>query len=483
MDVSERDRAIVVENGPGNTESCLGGFASVERMKIVLLLAWGSALVFIAAVFFAYPAVATVRAMVSDSIWNDARPPRLADSFRDTAARYDVWATGYLESQRATRVHAEDVPATEWPIFGSVFLLLSAEELVADGSLRLEGEARRAVDRAAEVVAHPSTASWVRAKWGEDYLTRENVFYRMLLIMGLTSHQRMTGENRYADIVEAQTRSLGEELRSRPLHLADDYPGECYPNDVLWAVAAVKRAETCGLSGFEGADELARGLIATLSGPSMTETGMPAFAVEATTGEPLQTARGSGNSGILSFAAELDPELARDWFQSYVDNFWEDGFVMGFREYPHGQRQLEDVDSGPILFGVGSVATGFGVGAARSVGRLDHAVPLAMETVPASWPTPFGLLLPGALGWMAADGWCFGELALLFASTRPIRSGDVESYSGSIPVMVWAFLAFYAGMAFVFAWLGLRVLRRIRCPVTHWLSFLESRRTEGASEG
>lgn len=62
----------------------------------------------------------------------------------------------------------------------------------------------------------------------------------------------------------------------------------------------------------------------------------------------------------------------------------------------------------------------------------------------ASWPSPFGLLLPGAMGFLAADGWCFGELALAFALTRPTYEGKITPPDGSIPPLVWVLLAFYA---------------------------------------
>jgi hypothetical protein len=83
---------------------------------------------------------------------------------------------------------------------------------------------------------------------------------------------------------------------------------------------------------------------------------------------------------------------------------------------------------------------------------MDHATVLAMETVPASWPSPFGPLLPGVLGWAAADGWCFGELALVFAMTRPVLVAETVPFSGDVPKMVWLFLFLYSTGAAVGLW-------------------------------
>ena len=60
-----------------------------------------------------------------------------------------------------------------------------------------------AVDAAMRLVLDPANAAWVRAKWGDDYLRRENVFYRMLLIMGLTSHARLTNDTTHLPLLSS----------------------------------------------------------------------------------------------------------------------------------------------------------------------------------------------------------------------------------------------------------------------------------------
>jgi hypothetical protein len=431
-----------------------------RRARGALLLLAGAALAFVAGAFFFYPAWATLRTAYSPETRATAQPPELVRTFEGTAARYSEWARNYLDKRVAASADSEDVALTEWPMFGSVFFLVTAEELSRSRSLEVVGTTHEAIRLAAEVVSHPTTSTWVQVKWGSSYLERENVFYRMLLILGLSSYESLTHDNRYAATLRTQTTSLTRELLLAPLHLADDYPGECYPNDVLWAVAALKRASALGYGSREEVNRLARGVLATLNGPAAAPQGLPAFEVDAATGEPHQPARGSASSGLLSMAGELDPHLASRWFDRYVAHYWADGWLRGFREVPLGTKSYEDVDSGPIVFGVGSVATGFGIGAARSVGRLDYAVPLTMQTVPASWPTPFGLLLPGALGWAAADGWCFGELALLFSMTRPSAAPQEVPYRGGVPALVWVFLALFLAGAGVTTWCAARLLRK-----------------------
>lgn len=395
--------------------------------------------VFVAVCCFFYPGVKLAALAMDAGIHRDGQPSDFPSRFRGTARDYRKWADRYLASRRAEQVHQNDVAGTEWPLFGTVFFLAAAEELIAAGQLTRDGETMAALDVAAEVVLAPSTAAWVRVKWGDDYQSKGNVFFRMLVIHGLTSFERASGDTRYHAIAQAQAQSLSAELMAARYHLADDYPGECYPTDVLWAVAAIQR-----VLGDEAAP-LVRAFMAALDGPLRTRYRLPAFEVNSETGEIRQGPRGSGNSGMLSFAGELDPAIARRWYEAYSTHHWVDGFVRGFREVPRGASDVMDVDSGPVIMGMGSVASLFGIGAARANGRFDHAAALSLQVLSVSWPTPFGLLLPGAMGWLAADGWCFGELALSFAMTRPTYGSAIVPHDGSVPPLTWLMILFYLG--------------------------------------
>lgn len=170
--------------------------------------------------------------------------------FNGTARRYASWAENFLDSNYAASLHHEQVAQTEWPMFGSVFFLFTAAELEKQGVVDCSrGKNRQAVDLALDIVVSPETATWVRSKWGDDYLNRENVFYRMLLIMGITSYEEIAGSSPHHDLMVQQAETLATELEEARFHLLDDYPGECYPNDVIWAVAACQRAGYNGTLG------------------------------------------------------------------------------------------------------------------------------------------------------------------------------------------------------------------------------------------
>lgn len=413
-----------------------------QKLRVrTLIEALGTAgAVVVALCFFFYPGVMLVKLAHDPGIQRDGQPADFHLGFQRTAQRFRAWAEDYLESRRAESTLAADVAGTEWPLFGTVFFLLSAEELIKQGKIQRNEELMSAMSLALKVVMDPSTATWVRQKWGDNYKNQGNVFYRMLVLHGLTSYERATLDQRYRAVQEDQARRLADELMAAPHKLADDYPGECYPTDVLWAVAAIQRALG------EAAAPLVADIMRVLDTRFRTKHGVPAFSVDSKSGEIYQGSRGSGNSGILCLAGELDPELAQGWYDSYAKHHWKDGVLSGFREVPLGDPAVMDVDSGPVVLGIGSVASLFGIGAARANGRFDHASKLTQQVLAVSWPTPFGLLVPGAMGWLAADGWCFGELALSFAMTRPTYAAVTRPHDGAVPELVWVMCAFYFGV-------------------------------------
>jgi hypothetical protein len=288
----------------------------------------------------------------------------------------------------------------------------------------------------------------------------------MLLILGLSSYERITGNTQYHAGMSQQAAMLADELSKAKFHLRDDYPGECYPADMLWAVAAIQRAAR--LDGNRH-DALAKSLMAAFDGPLMAPEGLPAFQAESRSGRIMQGARGCGNSGILLFASELDPVIAGRWYEAYEKNFWKDnGWLIGFTEMPLNLRdRFMDVDSGPVVFGIGSVSSAFGIGAAKTAGRIDHAAPLTAEVIAASWPTPFGFLIPGLMGRLAVKSWSLGEVALLFSMTRPTPTTETVSFEeGDTPLIVWVCLVVYAGVGTFFIWFEIRsccrLIRRYR---------------------
>ena len=93
--------------------------------------------------------------------------------------------------------------------------------------------------------------------------------------------------------------------------------------------------------------------------------------------------RGCAMSWTVRYMSAFDPEGAAALWAPYREHFASDWGLLGFREWPPGVDGVSDIDSGPIIFGVGASATAFAVGASRAVGdmRTHHRLVRTAETI------------------------------------------------------------------------------------------------------
>jgi len=435
-----------------------------QQNRWLSLALYGNAAVLtaIALGLFLAPVASTV-ANLTDPALRAPGVPRVARTlFLDLSPRYETWARERMASKRAEALSTSDISGTEWPLFGSVFYLWAVESLQRAYEAEPESFAeapsvfaRGAIDGALELVLDPNHASWVRRHWGEEYLSREDVFYRMLRIAALTSHQRVTGDRSRAPQLAQEAERLAAELDASQAGWLDDYPGECYPTDVLAAVAAIRRAdEVLGTDHREFASRMRRGF----EGGRLDRWGLVPYAGDKSTGVPHGTSRGCSNSFASLSAPELWPDLASAWYRAYEAGFWQETWTAaGFREWPRelpGYDWTVDVDAGPVLAGFGFAACAFGEGAARLNGRFDHAWPLTAEMLAIGWILPNGTWLAPRMLSNAADAPYLGEAAILCPLTR--RPGAREVVTGG------------SGRAVVGVLLGLYLLGAAACVWRAW---------------
>lgn len=386
--------------------------------------------------------------------------------------RYQPWAAERVASGQAAQLDTYNISGTEWPIYSSVFYLWASEALQQDWEKNPSASptapkdyAHDAIAAAAALVADPNHAAWVKVHWGENYLHRENLFYRMLLISGLTSYQKLSDQKTYELLLRDQVESLSAELDASPYGLLDDYPGECYPIDILPAIAAIRRADAVldtDHSAF--AERALRAFQDTRLDPA---TGLPAYIADPTTGRGIGSARGVGISFMLTWAPELWPNTAHQWYKIYDEQFWRPGWTLaGFSElpknYPHADWFVLDVDAGPVIFGYGTAASAFGLAASRVNGHFEQAYPLGAQALAVSWPLPDGTLLGPRLLSNLSDAPFVGEAALLFSFTRKTITTETAPTNVLMPLSVYVVLLGYLIAALFICWRAIRRLRHIQ---------------------
>jgi hypothetical protein len=96
-------------------------------------------------------------------------------------------------------------------------------------------------------------------------------------------------------------------------------------------------------------------------------TQLPYSRVDLRTGQGTVGPRGCELSWRIALLADLDPDLARRLYARYVKAFWLDRtIVAGFAEWPFGRAGRQDLDSGPVVMGIGATASAFGLAAAKA---------------------------------------------------------------------------------------------------------------------
>ena len=433
--------------------------------------AYGNAIIIIslATYFFVIPFGTLISALREPGLYTGEMSPFLYRWHRQLSQRFEPWALARVDSNRASSLSLNDISGTEWPIFSAVFYLWSTEALQDawedDPSLYSEmpgAYARGAIEAAASLTADPKQAAWVKEHWGDDYLYQENIFYRMLLISGLTSYQKLLGDERYERLLRDQVESLSTELDNSPFGLLDDYPGQCYPIDILPAIAAVKRADEVLVT--DHTEFVDRALRAFADTRLDARTGLPAYVANSKTGTGIGPARGVGISYMLIWAPELWPEVAQDWTRRYENHFWQEGWmVAGIREFSRDStfdEWLIDVDAGPVVAGYGTAASAFGIGASRKNGRLDLAYPLSAEALVTAWPLGSGTLLGARMLSNLSDAPYIGESILLFNFTREPNAKSIVIEKGRLPFVVYLGMSVYVLIGSLSIGLAIRSLKR-----------------------
>lgn len=425
-------------------------------------------IVFAIAVFIV-PGLTVVRHL-ADPALRDDRTPRMAwDLFRTLTPRYEKWARARIASGRAADMSTGNISGTEWPVFGSVFYLWAVEAL-QDAWARdpqafpVEPRvyARGAILAASDLALDPNHAGWVKKHWGPDYLHRENVFYRAMIIAAADLRERLTGDATYRPQLEDQVASLSRDLAASPHGWLNDYPFQCYPGDVLATVMIIRNADALlGTDHSAWVTAMRRGF----EGERLDALGLVPYFGDVRTGRPEIPARGCGNAYVNFTAPCVWPDLARTWYAGAEEYFWQTRHGLhGFREFPKGPggEWYWDVDSGPVMGGIGVAASAFGLAGARLQGRFDHAYPLAAEMIAFSWPLPDGTLFSARLLSNAADAPYLGEACLLFNLTRRAGPGFEVRTGGSLPGIVHVALGLYFGLGLLLVHHGWRNWRRAR---------------------
>lgn len=199
----------------------------------------------------------------------------------------------------------------------------------------------------------------------------DHAAYLGYLNLLLSFHVCIDSSSRYSDLNEKISSFLLSRIESSPLLLLQTYPAERYVIDNCAVVGSL------GLYGkATGKEEYSRFV------RRWTEKCRESYTDEKTgllfqsvNGEGISydSPRGSGSSLGVYFMSFADPDFSRDLYGAIRDELTVSfaGFTA-VREYPRKVEKRGDIDSGPVVLGLGFSATGFSLAGAKIFGDRDN---------------------------------------------------------------------------------------------------------------
>ncbi len=137
----------------------------------------------------------------------------------------------------------------------------------------------------------------------------------------------------------------------------ESYPSQAWPGDVMVCMAVLALHDRLFPPQYQN---VIRRWITSVR-QNLDRNGLiPHSALHS--GDPVQTARGESQCLMLIFLREIDPDFAEEQFTRFKEKFIDSRFgLIGVREYPIGESGLGDVDSGPVILGMGGAASIVGI--------------------------------------------------------------------------------------------------------------------------
>lgn len=232
----------------------------------------------------------------------------------------------------------------------------------------LKAELVPSIEASLERLLAPETTAFGAEAWGAaplaDLATDRGHAYLGYVNLALGVLRTLAPRSRFAALHDRLTEALARRLARAPYGLIETYPGEAYPADVAQVASSIGLHDRA-----TGGDH--RALLAAWSATFRARwvdprSGMVFQSGDPTSGLPRGPARASHTALAVYALSFADPDLSRDLFAALQRS--QRASFLGFgaiREDAPGHDGSSDIDSGPVVLGVGVSATGFALAGAR----------------------------------------------------------------------------------------------------------------------
>jgi hypothetical protein len=267
-----------------------------------------------------------------------------------------------------------NIAEAEWPFLASVYFGHACLNL-AEAEPRYRQELLPEVRWVLHALQQPRLSGFVKEHFGEPFpkglnatavlppVERSAVFvHGHFLYLGMR-YQQLAGDRRFAPVLRQVAEALARDLNASPHGMLKSYSTMWWLTDNFAAYAGLVHYDRVHGTQFSAAKEkFIREIKAHYLSPS---TGLFATYVDADKQQALQGPRGISLMYGLHYLKEFAPEFAQEQYTLARKHFYRSVLGLGaMLEFPAGEGGREDIDSGPVVFGLGPSASGFGIGAA-----------------------------------------------------------------------------------------------------------------------
>jgi hypothetical protein len=237
----------------------------------------------------------------------------------------------------------------------------------------LRDELLPALDMCIDQLLRPEIRRFGTAAWGDDGLADleggRGHAYLGYTALALSMDRLVRPDSPHARLNDRLVEALARRIDASPTLLFETYPQETYPIDNSAGVAAIGLYDRA--TGADHGDLLRRWSSRVRERVLDPRSGLLVQAVDQE-GEPVDRPRASGTAFAAYFLSFSDRELSRTLYDALRNQRVTFMGFGGIREYPVGEPHGPgDIDSGPVLLGVGVSASGLAAAGARVHGDRD----------------------------------------------------------------------------------------------------------------
>ena len=333
--------------------------------------------------------------------------------------RREFQKTDLAGSAVVTDGWTKNIPEAEWPFMGFCYFGYACAELAKnDPSLR--DQALEEIRWLISALQTPRMSGFIIPHLGEPFSATQinpSVFVHGHFLNLAVRYREVSGDKRYDALIHRVAGALSDAYAKSEHGILKSYKDMWWTTDNFPALSALSRYDRA--FGRQLSFVRSRFLKNLKAYYLDRETGMYCTYIDPVGRQQLQGPRGISQMYGLHFLKDFDGSFAAEQYALAKKNLFRS--VLGFvavREFPEGVRATPDVDSGPLVFGIGPSASGFAIAAAAINGDESTAWQLATASALVGGP----VLKDGELRYTMMPP--VGQAVILFGKTCLVKRSD-----------------------------------------------------------